>query len=104
MTLETLRNELDITRDDPKTNLKLSDILRRAQSTLNEYAGEEIDFEDETTWEAQLLLDCCRYMWNHAFEDFETNFRSQLISLRAKRQVRDYAASQSDAETEDTGL
>lgn len=104
MTLEMLKNELDITWDDPQTDRKLSDILRRAESTLNEYAGEPIDFTDETTWEAQLLLDCCRYMWNHAFEDFETNFRAQLISLRAKRQVRDYAASESNAETEDTGL
>lgn len=105
MTLAAVKNYLDITWDDPNTDSKLQGIMARAESVLNEYAGETLDFDtDPNTALCQLYLDCCRYIWNHAFEDFETNFRAQLISLRAKRQVRDYAASQSNAETEDTGL
>jgi len=91
MTLETLKTELDITWQDEKTDRRLSDILSRAESVLNGYAGAELDFSDESTAEAQLLLDCCRYMWEHAFDDFKKNYADELIMLRANRAVKDHA-------------
>lgn len=83
MQLDTVKNYLDITWTDSSTDAKLSGILSRAESTLESYAGAEIDFTDETTAAAQLLLDCCRYMWNDTFEDFKANYASELIMLRA---------------------
>lgn len=53
---------------------------------LSEYAGTTLDFQAHPA-ELQLLLDLCRYIYNNASEDFETNFRSKLISLRARYQV-----------------
>ena len=83
MQLDTVKNYLDITWTDSSTDAKLSGILSRAESTLESYAGAEIDFTDETTAAAQLLLDCCRYMWYDTFEDFKVNYASELIMLRA---------------------
>lgn len=96
MTLATLKNYLDITWQDAATDTKLSGILERAESILSDYAGKAIDFSDEATPEAQLLLDCCRYIYNHALEDFKVNFAAELLMLRAERQASDYGGD--DAE------
>lgn len=100
MQLETVKNYLDRTWPDEATDSKIAGILSRAESTLNDYAGEELDFTDEETTEAQLLLDCCRYIYNHALEDFKVNFRDELFMLRAGRQVSRLA----DAEETGTDL
>lgn len=84
--LDELKTVLDITWEDERTDQKLSGILSRAQSELEAYAGAEIDIQGETA-ERQLLLDLCRYLYNNAAEDFETNFRSKLIALRARHLV-----------------
>lgn len=84
--LDTLKSYLDITWDDPHTDDKLSGILARAKDRLCSYAGTELAFADGTD-EQQLLLDLCRYIWNNASEDFETNYSSDLIMLRAKYKV-----------------
>lgn len=81
--LDTLKNYLDITWDDAHTDEKLTGILARAQDKLCAYAGTALDFSVGTD-EQQLLLDLCRYVWNNASEDFEDNYRADLIMLRAK--------------------
>lgn len=85
MMLAGLKNYLDITWDDPAIDSKLSGILERAKSVLQSYAGASLSFEDNA--EKQLLLDCCRYIYNNAYEEFKINFHSELIMLRAKYAV-----------------
>lgn len=102
MRLETVKNYLDITWTDAATDTKVTGEQARAESFLNQVRGKPIDFTDETTPEAQLLLDCCRYIHNKAFEDFKVNFREELLMLRAERQAIDYADS--DAEETDTSF
>lgn len=94
MQLDTVKNYLDITWSDDGTDKKVQGILSRAESTLNSYAGEAIDFTDETTAEAQLLLDCCRYIRNHNLAEFKVNYSSELIMLRSGRQAASYAAAE----------
>lgn len=81
--LDELKTYLDITWEDVHTDAKLSGILARAQTKLCAYAGADVDFA-EGSEELQLLLDMCRYVWNNASEDFETNYLSDLLMLRAK--------------------
>lgn len=83
MQLDTVKNYLDVTWADTATDAKLAGILSRAESTLSSYAGVELDFTDETTSEAQLLLDLCRYIWWERFEEFKINYQSELLMLRA---------------------
>lgn len=87
MQLDTVKNYLDVTWTDSGTDTKLTGILSRAESLLESYAGTELDFTDETTLEAQLLLDCCRYMWYNVIEDFKANYSQELIMLRARRKA-----------------
>lgn len=87
MQLDTVKNYLDVTWTDSSTDTKLTGILSRAESLLESYAGTELDFTDETTLEAQLLLDCCRYMWYNVIEDFKVNYSQELIMLRARRKA-----------------
>lgn len=85
--LDTLKTYLDITWQDEHTDAKLSGILARAQTKCCAYAGvTELSFADGTE-EQQLLLDMCRYIWNNASEDFETNYLPDLLMLRAKYKV-----------------
>ena len=92
--LGLLKNYLDITWEDEGTDEKLAGILERARGILSDYAGTALSFEDRQ--EQQLLLDLCRYIWNHALEEFEENFRPQLLMLRAKYAVRRDADESSD--------
>ena len=83
-----VRNYLDITWQDDDTDTKLNGIILRAISTVQSYAGAEIDFQTETD-EKQLLFDCVRYIYNNAFEHFKVNFADELMMLRAKYQTAD---------------
>ena len=97
MTLETVKNYCDITWNDSQTDAKVQGILDRAQNKLNEFAGAELDYTDETTVIAQLLLDCCWYILNRKLDEFEINYGPELIALRAERQAEAYAeANDSD--------
>ena len=95
--IDTLKTYLDITWDDEHTNAKLTGILARAQEKLCAYAGTDLTFADGTE-EQQLLLDLCRYVWFNVPENFEENYRHDLIMLRAK-----YQAEAMQDETEHTG-
>lgn len=91
--LADVKNELNITWDDDATDYKVKNIAKRAQATVSGLIGipghEWLDFsqtaisEPEGTEAEQLFLDCCRYMYNDAFEDFRINFAGVITSLRA---------------------
>lgn len=84
--LDEVKNYLDITWDDEASDNKLSGITERAMSWIVNYFGMNAgDMRDPDV--RQLFLDCCRYMWANAFEDFEANFRSQIVGLQAKYEV-----------------
>lgn len=83
--IDKVKNYIDITWNDKETDLKIEGIVKRATNILYKYAGTLFEIEDESD-EEQLLLDLCRYIYNHAYEDFKVNFRSELIMLRAKYQ------------------
>lgn len=91
---------LGITWSDPDTDANVAGILARAQTKLCAYAGtESLSFADGTD-EQQLLFDLCRYVYNNASEDFEDNYRADLIMLRAKYKTE---AMTDESETQDSG-
>ena len=93
--LDKLKTYLDITWTDTHTDSKLSDILARAQTKLCAYAGATLAFSDGTD-EQQLLFDLCRYVYNNASEDFESNYLPDLVMLRAKYQTEAVDADESE--------
>lgn len=101
MQLDTVKNYLDVTWTDTATDAKLAGILSRAESTLSSYAGVELDFTDETTPEAQLLLDLCRYIWWERFEEFKINYQSELLMLRANAAAANGGDGEDDESTDE---
>lgn len=91
--LEDVKNYLDITFTDQKSDEKLMGIIDRGIRYLENRAGNEIDFLPETI-ERQLLFDLCRYIRSNNLEEFEQNFASELIALRIRNEVKDYAEQQ----------
>ena len=86
ITLEDVKNYLNITYEDQDVDTKLTGILARADSSVRDLAA-IAEGAELTPTEEQLVLDACRYIWNDAFEDFSGNFMSVINGVRAKRQV-----------------
>lgn len=91
--LSDVRNYLDITYDDPETDQKLTGIIERGKVYLDNIAGVQQDYDNESA-SRQLLFDYCRYARNSALEYFEENFKTELLTLRIGVQADDYAKSQ----------
>lgn len=83
---EEVKNYLNITWEDDETNKKVDGIIRRAQSVIENYAGTDMDITDDSVVK-QLFLDCCRYIYNDCFEDFERNFSNDLFFLRQIKKI-----------------
>lgn len=90
--LDEVKNYLDITWDDEGTDKKLQGIIDRATSWVVDYFGMTAGCLTDPSVK-QLFLDCCRYMWANAFEDFETNFAKQITGLQIKYEVMNLVES-----------
>lgn len=86
--LGEVRNYLDITWEDAATDQKLTGIIQRGISYLQDVAGAVLDFEVEAM-PRSLLFDYCRYARSNALEMFSQNYRGELIMLRIARGVQD---------------
>lgn len=86
MTLEEVKNYLNITYDDEDIDEKLTGIINRADAYIRNVvaAGSE---DTLTEIENQLMLDACRYIFNDAFEDFTRNFLTEINGARSLRLI-----------------
>lgn len=85
--LADVKNYLDITWNDDAADKKLTGIINRGKSYLQNIAGGfSIDFAVECNARS-LLFDYCRYARSNALEMFEPNFKSQLIGIRLANKV-----------------
>ena len=101
--IDDVKTYLGITWSDPHTESNVTGILARAQTKLRSYAGATLDFNTESS-EKQLLLDLCRYIYNNASEDFESNYKHELVMLRANHAVEVNSNETSESvEGENTG-
>lgn len=64
----------------------LIQMIQRAEYRINEYAGTKVDYHTDLD-ARQLLLDYCRYIRNKVSDEFEKNYVSDLIMLRARYQI-----------------
>lgn len=97
MNFDELKRYLKITWNEEDADLQK--IIQRGKAYLNGKAGVKLDFE--TDYDAQqLLLDYGRYVYNHSFELFESNFQSELFALSLREGVKDHALEETDPETD----
>ena len=83
--LGDVRDYLNITWQDEKTDKKITGYINRGMKRLQDIAGASLDFEKEDL-PRTLLLDYCRYANSQALEVFESNFRSELLELNFSSQ------------------
>ncbi len=82
--LEDLKGALQITWLDEDHNLRR--IIKRSMAYLNELAGAPLDFSKEGQAKT-LLIERCRYLYNHAADEFEVNYHHELSRLILKTAI-----------------
>ncbi|KAA0547571.1 hypothetical protein FZW96_12040 [Bacillus sp. BGMRC 2118] len=94
--LEDLKSYLNITWSEKDEDLKK--IILRGQAYLNEKAGVTLKYAGDGL-EIQLLLDYCRYVYNHSFELFESNFAGELLNLSLREGLKEHAETNTETTT-----
>jgi len=84
--LSDVKDYLNITWQDEKTDKKITGYINRGMARLQFIAGASLDFKKEDL-PRSLLLDYCRYANSQALEVFETNFQSELLELNLMHQA-----------------
>lgn len=82
---DKVKRKLDITWDDEGTNARISDIIEGAKPTVRHKIGLPDYYDFETAGQEQaFFLSYCLYEWNHASDEFDDNYRNDLLQLRQK--------------------
>lgn len=91
ITIIEVKNYLNVTYNDSDVDRKIDGILKRAEARIRNRVGisKEIQL---TEAEEQLVLDCCRYIFNDAAEIFEDSFMVDLETARNNRMIEAYRA------------
>lgn len=84
--LDAVKNYLDITWDDPGSDIKLSGIIARGMRYLDKAAGAELDYAADDK-PRELLMDYCRYVRSNALDEFQRNYLHELLSLQIETAV-----------------
>ncbi|QJT71639.1 putative head-tail connector protein [Psychrobacillus phage Spoks] len=77
--LVTVKNHLRVTWDEEDEDL--ISMIDRAIAYFKSVTGADLDFTVEGQ-ARQLLLERCRYVYNRSTEEFENNFRHEIINLQ----------------------
>ena len=97
--LAAIKNELNITYDDPQVDDKVAGILARSENHVRELCA--IPSEAEFTFtEEQLVRDCCRYTFNEVFAAFNSDYIEVINGCRSKRLAAAFAEDNDDEQGE----
>lgn len=104
--LDSCKEFLGITWDDIGTDNMLKSYIRSSASRLSAIYGYDLVFDTDSEDAGQadylaheLLLNRVFYMREKALDDYETNFRGELLTLTNLGKVRGY--EEREEETED---
>lgn len=88
---------LDIEVDDDTNTQKLYDIAEEAVAHLREFNPLLTD-EDFTKPSSvrTLAVAYCRYAYSNAEDEFDQNYKSELLALRRRYEVESYAKSKEE--------
>lgn len=89
-----VRRKLNITWEDTDTTLRIEEMIESAVPDLVHKLGitdSAFDFSIPGT-ENLLFLAYCLYEWNHALDEFDSNYARMIAQVRAKWEVEKYLA------------
>jgi len=86
--LEEIKNDNDITWSDNAGDLKLSGIIRRGISYINDAAKRELDYgvDDKPK---ELLFEYVRYARAKALDEFQVNYLHELLTLQISTELKE---------------
>lgn len=87
--LQEVKDYLNITWTDETTDNKLKRFIDGGKSYLSRKTQVQLDFASDLE-ASQLLMDYCRYAYNHSLEDFYNNFGQDIFDLSLKYGVDDH--------------
>lgn len=79
--LQEVKNHLRITWNEE--DVHITGLIERAKSYFKSITGGELDYTTEGQ-PKHLLLERCRYVYNRSSEEFEKNFRHELLNLQLR--------------------
>lgn len=84
-----VKRKLNITWDDTDTDARVSDIICQAKSVMLFKLGiTDITFDFSAPGiENMLFLAYCLYLYNHCENEFEDNYKSEIMQTRSKYEV-----------------
>lgn len=77
--LQDVKNHLRITWNEEDAHI--TSLIERAKAYFESVTGVDLDFSEEGQAK-HLLLERCRYVYNRSAEEFENNFRHEIINLQ----------------------
>lgn len=97
--LDDIKAILDVTWQDPVTDIKYTALIQSGMAYLNDKYGGEADYtvpgEPRT-----LLTEYVRYARDSALDVFETNYLNRLLAMQNKRRLTAYVAGTVSAQGE----
>lgn len=86
--IDEVKAYLDITWDDSATNIKLQGMIERAKKRLIELSGnDDLNFDIEDS-PKELLLNRVRYERSGALDEFESDYKQEIIFLQNREKVK----------------
>lgn len=102
--IDQVKRKLNITWVDEDTDGRVADIMSSAIPVLKHRLGitdTEYDFSQAGP-ENTLFLALCLYEWNHAANEFWSNYADDIANCRAMHEVAYYKAKEGDSNAETT--
>lgn len=84
--LVPVKNHLRITW--PEEDPDLIKLIKRAMGYFKSVTGVDLDFKADEQPQ-HLLLERCRYVYNRSAEEFEKNFRHEIINLQFQAALKE---------------
>lgn len=90
--VDLVKGKLNITWSDEDTDAEINRIIEDGQVEMRRKLGtpESYDFTIEGQ-ERKLFLSWCLYEWNHASNEFDENYLNDILQVRQKYEVMEYA-------------
>lgn len=88
---ELVKRKCKITWNDEDTNLRIEEIVRNADESLRHMLGMKGASADaflEPGKTRTLFENYCMYDWDNMLEEFETNYRREIIAVRHINEVK----------------
>lgn len=97
--IQRVKNKCYITDNDPIITERVNDMIEDAKVKIKELIGVESDSLinfDAVGRERELFLNYCLYAWNDSSNEFTQNYIDDIMSLRSKYEVEQYAIEETN--------